>query len=133
MKRSTVHRKQMMKMRIGEGWDTHQLVTGRPLILGGIAIPHTHVDDAFAGATCRAEQVVHHGQLQQFADIGLILDGRHFGDGLVQCLGEQLQKFRPLNTANAAGRRRVERCKTNRNRRVAQQHTVEVDRGGLQI
>ncbi|MFT7774237.1 2-C-methyl-D-erythritol 2,4-cyclodiphosphate synthase [Roseateles sp.] len=28
--------------RIGEGWDTHQLVTGRPLILGGITIPHTH-------------------------------------------------------------------------------------------
>ena len=29
-------------LRIGEGWDTHQLVTGRPLILGGITIPHTH-------------------------------------------------------------------------------------------
>jgi 2-C-methyl-D-erythritol 2,4-cyclodiphosphate synthase len=32
----------MMNIRIGEGWDTHQLVTGRPLILGGITIPHTH-------------------------------------------------------------------------------------------
>lgn len=29
-------------LRIGEGWDTHQLVTGRPLILGGITIPHSH-------------------------------------------------------------------------------------------
>ncbi len=29
-------------LRIGEGWDTHQLVAGRPLILGGIAVPHTH-------------------------------------------------------------------------------------------
>jgi 2-C-methyl-D-erythritol 2,4-cyclodiphosphate synthase len=29
-------------MRIGEGWDTHQLVEGRPLILGGVEIPHTH-------------------------------------------------------------------------------------------
>jgi 2-C-methyl-D-erythritol 2,4-cyclodiphosphate synthase len=29
-------------IRIGEGWDTHALVTGRPLILGGITIPHTH-------------------------------------------------------------------------------------------
>ncbi len=28
--------------RIGEGWDTHALVTGRPLILGGVTIPHTH-------------------------------------------------------------------------------------------
>lgn len=29
-------------IRIGEGWDTHALVTGRLLILGGITIPHTH-------------------------------------------------------------------------------------------
>jgi 2-C-methyl-D-erythritol 2,4-cyclodiphosphate synthase len=29
-------------MRIGEGWDTHQLVTGRPLVLGGIPIAHSH-------------------------------------------------------------------------------------------
>lgn len=29
-------------LRIGEGWDVHQLVTGRPLVLGGIAIPHSH-------------------------------------------------------------------------------------------
>lgn len=28
--------------RIGEGWDTHALVTDRPLILGGITVPHTH-------------------------------------------------------------------------------------------
>lgn len=32
----------MPALRIGEGWDTHALVTGRPLILGGVAIPHTH-------------------------------------------------------------------------------------------
>lgn len=29
-------------LRIGEGWDVHQLVEGRPLVLGGVAIPHTH-------------------------------------------------------------------------------------------
>jgi len=29
-------------IRIGEGWDTHALVTGRPLILGGVTVPHTH-------------------------------------------------------------------------------------------
>jgi 2-C-methyl-D-erythritol 2,4-cyclodiphosphate synthase len=28
--------------RIGEGWDTHALVLGRPLILGGVHVPHTH-------------------------------------------------------------------------------------------
>lgn len=27
-------------MRIGQGFDVHQLVAGRPLILGGIEIPH---------------------------------------------------------------------------------------------
>ena len=31
-----------MNFRIGEGWDTHALVTGRPLILGGVTIPHSH-------------------------------------------------------------------------------------------
>ena len=29
-------------LRIGEGWDTHRLVTGRPLVLGGVTIAHTH-------------------------------------------------------------------------------------------
>ena len=27
--------------RIGEGWDTHALVPGRPLIIGGVEVPHT--------------------------------------------------------------------------------------------
>lgn len=27
--------------RIGEGWDVHALVPGRPLIIGGIRIPHS--------------------------------------------------------------------------------------------
>jgi 2-C-methyl-D-erythritol 2,4-cyclodiphosphate synthase len=26
-------------LRIGEGWDTHRLVEGRPLVLGGITVP----------------------------------------------------------------------------------------------
>lgn len=32
----------MTAIRIGEGWDIHRLVTGRPLVLGGITVPHTH-------------------------------------------------------------------------------------------
>lgn len=28
--------------RVGEGWDTHALVLGRPLVLGGVTIPHSH-------------------------------------------------------------------------------------------
>jgi 2-C-methyl-D-erythritol 2,4-cyclodiphosphate synthase len=29
-------------LRIGEGWDTHALVPGRPLVLGGVTVPHSH-------------------------------------------------------------------------------------------
>src|SRR3546814_7891439 len=28
--------------RVGQGFDVHALVDGRPLIIGGVAIPHTH-------------------------------------------------------------------------------------------
>jgi 2-C-methyl-D-erythritol 2,4-cyclodiphosphate synthase len=31
-----------LMLRIGEGWDIHALVAGRPLVLGGVVIPHTH-------------------------------------------------------------------------------------------
>lgn len=31
----------MMNMRIGEGWDVHALVPDRPLVLGGVTIPHS--------------------------------------------------------------------------------------------
>jgi len=29
-------------LRIGEGWDVHALVPGRPLVIGGVTVPHTH-------------------------------------------------------------------------------------------
>jgi 2-C-methyl-D-erythritol 2,4-cyclodiphosphate synthase len=29
----------LSELRIGQGWDVHHLVSGRPLILGGVAIP----------------------------------------------------------------------------------------------
>lgn len=28
------------QIRVGEGWDVHQLVEGRRLVLGGVEIPH---------------------------------------------------------------------------------------------
>jgi 2-C-methyl-D-erythritol 2,4-cyclodiphosphate synthase len=31
-----------VELRVGEGWDTHALVTGRPLMLGGVRIEHSH-------------------------------------------------------------------------------------------
>ncbi|MET7256458.1 2-C-methyl-D-erythritol 2,4-cyclodiphosphate synthase [Dyadobacter jiangsuensis] len=32
----------MFPFRVGQGYDVHQLVEGRPFWLGGILIPHTH-------------------------------------------------------------------------------------------
>ncbi len=31
----------MSEFRIGEGWDTHALVPGRALIIGGVTVPHS--------------------------------------------------------------------------------------------
>ena len=62
--------------RIGEGWDTHQLHAGRPLILGGVTIPH-HVGllgHSDADALCHAIT----DALLGGAGLGDI--GRHFPD-----------------------------------------------------
>ncbi len=65
-----------MNLRIGEGWDVHALVEGRPLILGGVTIPHSkgllgHSDaDALLHAITDA--------LLGAAGLGDI--GRHFPD-----------------------------------------------------
>ena len=42
--------------RIGEGWDSHALVVGRKLVLGGVDIPHTHglMGHSDADALCHA-------------------------------------------------------------------------------
>jgi 2-C-methyl-D-erythritol 2,4-cyclodiphosphate synthase len=42
--------------RIGQGWDTHALIQDRPLILGGVHIPHTHglLGHSDADALCHA-------------------------------------------------------------------------------
>ena len=42
--------------RIGEGWDTHALVAGRRLVLGGVEIAHTHglLGHSDADALCHA-------------------------------------------------------------------------------
>ena len=31
-----------MNLRVGQGFDVHALVEGRPLIIGGVTIPHSH-------------------------------------------------------------------------------------------
>lgn len=66
----------MVKMRIGQGFDVHQLVEGRDLIIGGVTIPYGkgllgHSDaDVLLHAVCDA--------LLGAAALGDI--GRHFSD-----------------------------------------------------
>lgn len=64
------------KIRIGEGWDIHALVTGRPLILGGVNIAHSHglMGHSDADALCHAITDALFGA----AALGDI--GRHFPD-----------------------------------------------------
>lgn len=38
------------QFRVGIGYDVHQLVTGRPLIIGGVEIPHSHGLDGHSDA-----------------------------------------------------------------------------------
>ena len=62
--------------RIGEGWDIHALVEGRPLVLGGVTIAHTHglLGHSDADALCHAIT----DALLGAAGLGDI--GRHFPD-----------------------------------------------------
>lgn len=43
-------------LRVGEGMDVHALVPGRPLVLGGVTVPHTHglLGHSDADALCHA-------------------------------------------------------------------------------
>ncbi len=63
-------------LRIGEGWDTHALVTGRPLILGGVTIPHTH---GLLGHS-DADALLHAITDAMLGAAGLGDIGRHFPD-----------------------------------------------------
>ena len=65
-----------MKIRVGEGWDTHQLVTGRPLVLGGVTIPHSH---GLLGHS-DADALLHAITDALLGGAGLGDIGRHFPD-----------------------------------------------------
>lgn len=65
-----------MNMRIGEGWDVHALVEGRPLILGGVHIPH---DKGLLGHS-DADALLHAITDALFGAAGLGDIGRHFPD-----------------------------------------------------
>jgi len=63
-------------LRIGEGWDTHQLVNGRPLVLGGVTIPHSHGLSGHSDADALLHAIT--DALLGAAALGDI--GRHFPD-----------------------------------------------------
>jgi 2-C-methyl-D-erythritol 2,4-cyclodiphosphate synthase len=62
-----------LNFRVGQGWDSHQIAAGRPLILGGVSIPsdfglvgHSDADvlahaitDAIFGAICAGDIGMH--------------------------------------------------------------------------
>jgi 2-C-methyl-D-erythritol 4-phosphate cytidylyltransferase/2-C-methyl-D-erythritol 2,4-cyclodiphosphate synthase len=66
----------LASIRIGEGWDTHALVTGRPLVLGGVTIPHTH---GLLGHS-DADALLHAITDALLGGAGLGDIGRHFPD-----------------------------------------------------
>ena len=63
-------------LRIGEGWDTHALVAGRPLVLGGVTIPYHLGLDGHSDADALAHAIT--DALFGAAALGDI--GRHFSD-----------------------------------------------------
>jgi len=65
-----------MKIRIGEGWDIHALVSGRPLVLAGVTIPHSHGLAGHSDADALAHAIT--DALFGAAALGDI--GRHFPD-----------------------------------------------------
>ncbi|MCA3237275.1 MAG: 2-C-methyl-D-erythritol 2,4-cyclodiphosphate synthase [Curvibacter sp.] len=65
-----------MNIRVGEGWDVHQLVEGRKLILGGIEIPY---DKGLLGHS-DADALLHAITDALLGAAGLGDIGRHFPD-----------------------------------------------------
>ena len=63
-------------LRIGEGWDTHRLAEGRPLVLGGVTIPF---DKGLLGHS-DADALLHAITDALLGAAGLGDIGRHFPD-----------------------------------------------------
>ncbi|MBT9596772.1 MAG: 2-C-methyl-D-erythritol 2,4-cyclodiphosphate synthase [Vitreoscilla sp.] len=70
-------------LRIGEGWDTHALVVGRPLVLGGVTIPHSHGLLGHSDADALLHAIT--DALLGAAGLGDI--GRHFPDTAAEFKG----------------------------------------------
>ncbi|WP_396270122.1 2-C-methyl-D-erythritol 2,4-cyclodiphosphate synthase [Ideonella sp.] len=79
----TLAHSSLLNIRIGEGWDTHALVVGRPLVLGGITIPHSH---GLLGHS-DADALLHAITDAVLGGAGLGDIGRHFPDTAVEFKG----------------------------------------------
>ena len=66
----------MTALRIGEGWDTHALVPGRPLVIGGVEIPFERGLLGHSDADVLAHAITD----ALFGAAGLGDIGRHFPD-----------------------------------------------------
>jgi 2-C-methyl-D-erythritol 4-phosphate cytidylyltransferase/2-C-methyl-D-erythritol 2,4-cyclodiphosphate synthase len=92
-------------LRIGEGWDTHALVAGRPLVLGGVSVPHSH---GLLGHS-DADALVHAITDALLGAAGLGDIGRHFPDtdpayagaDSLRLLAEAMQRVRAAGWALA--------------------------------
>jgi 2-C-methyl-D-erythritol 2,4-cyclodiphosphate synthase len=73
----------MTPMRIGEGWDVHALVAGRPLVLGGVTIPFHLGLDGHSDADALLHAIT--DALLGAAGLGDI--GQHFPDTDVRFKG----------------------------------------------
>lgn len=92
-------------LRVGEGWDVHRLVEGRPLILGGVRIPHSHGLLGHSDADALAHAVT--DALLGAAGLGDI--GRHFPDTAAEFEGADSMQLlaRALQAVQAQGWRLV--------------------------
>lgn len=75
--------------RIGQGYDVHQLVAGRPLILGGVTIPH---DRGLQGHS-DADALLHAITDALLGAAGLGDIGRHFPDTVEAFRGADSRKL----------------------------------------
>lgn len=66
----------LFPFRVGQGFDVHALVEGRPLIIGGVTIPHTH---GLMGHS-DADVLLHAVTDALLGGAGLGDIGRHFPD-----------------------------------------------------
>jgi 2-C-methyl-D-erythritol 2,4-cyclodiphosphate synthase len=73
----------MTQMRIGEGWDVHALVAGRPLVLGGVTVPFHLGLDGHSDADALLHAIT--DALLGAAGLGDI--GQHFPDSDAQFKG----------------------------------------------